>query len=100
MRKASVCFGLIFSIAGLVFSAGSKGYLFIIGGGKRPQFLMKEFISLAAGHNSGKIIIFPMASSVPKEVGVGLEQVQQFLDYGATSVEYHILSHEEAENYQ
>ncbi len=98
MRKASVCFGLILIIAGLVFSAGSKGYLFIIGGGMRPESLMKEFISLATGHKSGKIIIFPMASGVPKEVEP--EQVQQFLDYGATSVEYHILSREEAENYQ
>ena len=72
----------------------SQGYLFIIGGGNRSPEMMKKFIELAEKVKSGKIIIFPMASSVPNEVGP--EQAQEFRDIGAQSVEYHILTREQA----
>jgi len=44
----------------------NKGHLFIIGGGKRPNYLMQEFIELASGLNS-KIVIIPTASDFPDE---------------------------------
>ena len=52
------------------------------------------FIDLAHKFQSGKIIVFPMASGVPNEVGP--EQTEQFRRYGARSVAYHILSREQA----
>jgi cyanophycinase len=72
----------------------TKGYLFIIGGGPRPESMMKKFVKLADSFNSGKIIIFPMASSAPEEVGA--EQAEQLKMYGAREVEYHILTREQA----
>ncbi len=72
----------------------TQGYLFIIGGGSRPETMMKKFVKLADKFNSGKIIIFPMASSVPDEVGP--EQEEQLKRFGAREVEYHILTREQA----
>jgi cyanophycinase len=85
-------FILCFSICS--FAAEPKGYLFIIGGGSRPESMMKRFIDLAHKFQSGKIIVFPMASGVPNEVGP--EQVTEFSSFGARSVEYHILSRDQA----
>lgn len=55
---------------------------------------MKKFIDLAHKFQSGKIVVFPMASSVPEEVGP--EQAEQFRSFGAHSVAYHILSRDQA----
>jgi cyanophycinase len=88
-----ICFLVIIP---LTVNATPKGHLFIIGGGKRPAEMMKQFIALSEGFRSGKIIILPMASSVPKEVGP--EQAHQLKGFGARDIEYHILSREEALN--
>lgn len=72
----------------------AKGYLFIIGGGDRPASMMKRFVAMAAGFGSGKIIIFPMASSEPAETGARL--VAEFKGLGARQVECHILTREQA----
>jgi cyanophycinase len=96
MKRAK---GFLFSLCialPLVVSASPKGRLFIIGGGERSAEMMKTFISLAEKFRSGKIIILPMASSVPDEVGP--EQALQLKNFGAKSVEYHILSREDALN--
>jgi cyanophycinase len=76
------------------YAADPKGHLFIIGGGSRPEDMMKRFIELAHEFQSGKIIVFPMASGVPEEVGP--EQAAQLRSYGAHSVEHHILSRKQA----
>jgi len=55
--------------------SSTKGYLFVIGGGSRSESMMKRFVELSKRFNSGKIIVFPMASSVPAEVGP--EQAEQ-----------------------
>jgi cyanophycinase len=89
---SSAIFVLCVSICS--YTAQPKGYLFIIGGGSRPESMMKRFIDLAHNFQSGKIIIFPMASAVPGEVGP--EQADQLRGFGAHSVEYHILSREQA----
>ncbi len=83
-----------FSFSSPLWAKPPQGYLFIIGGGERPESMMKRFIGLAQGFQSGKILIFPMASSVPDEVGP--EQVSQLRNYGAQNVEYRILSREQA----
>lgn len=87
------CLCIIFP---LVVNASPKGHLFIIGGGKRPAEMMKKFISLAEGFRNGKIVILPMASSVPEEVGP--EQTLQLKNFGAKSVEFHILTRGDALN--
>ncbi len=97
MKKFTAFVSLI--IFTLCFSAYSfpvepKGHLFIIGGGDCPESMMKKFIDLAHTFQSGKIIVFPMASGVPDKVGP--EQVAELSSYGARSVAYHILSREQA----
>lgn len=71
-----------------------KGTLFIIGGGNRDAPLMKRFIQLAEAHDTGKIVIFTMASSVPDEVGP--ELLAEFKGNGARDVVSCQLTHEEA----
>jgi len=94
MKK--VCALAIFLLAGLFRPAyfGTKGYLFIIGGGDRPESMMRRFVDLAGGFGRGKIIIFPMASSEPVETGARL--VAEFKGLGAQQVESHILTRDQA----
>ncbi len=80
---------IIFSVLSTNVFAGynnfPKGYLFIIGGGERPQHMMKKFIELAGGIDK-KFIIIPMASSVPIETAN--EQKMQFRSLGVKDVDY------------
>lgn len=94
MKKALITFFCLFIIASLSAFSEVEGYLYIIGGGRRPESMMKRFVELAGKFNSGKIIIFPMASSVPGEVGP--EQAEQLKKFGTREVEYHILTREQA----
>jgi cyanophycinase len=71
-----------------------KGTLFIIGGGDRDAPLMKRYIRLAEAHDTGKIVIFTMASSVPDEVGP--ELVAEFKGNGAKNAVYYNLTREQA----
>lgn len=96
MKRVVYILYCLLAIIPLYVNATPKGHLFIIGGGKRPAEMMKQFIALSEGFRSGKIVIFPMASSVPEEVGP--EQALQLKSFGARSVEYHILSREDALN--
>lgn len=70
------------------------GHLFIVGGGERDAPLMERFIQLAEAHDTGRIVIFTMASSVPDEVGP--ELLEEFKDNGAKDVVYYNLKREEA----
>jgi cyanophycinase len=94
MKKRLILFICLILTVSLPATSETKGYLFIIGGGRRPESMMKKFIELSEKFNSGKIVVFPMASSVPQEVGQ--EQAEQLRKYGAKEVEYHILSREQA----
>jgi cyanophycinase len=96
MKKMLILFLSLHIFVSLPAFSEAKGYLFIIGGGSRPESMMKKFVELADKFNSGKIIIFPMASSVPDEVGP--EQAEQLKRFGAREVEYHILTREQALN--
>lgn len=63
-----------------------KGHLFIIGGGDRPEYMMKRYIELAGGGDSAKIIVIPFASEEAYETGV--ELVAQFKEYGCANTSF------------
>ena len=92
LAAAAVLWLLTVSIIPAVESV--SGHLFIVGGGTRPEAMMKKFVSLAVGHGSGRIVVFPMASSVPEEVGP--EQAAELRSLGAGEAICHILTREEA----
>lgn len=74
-----------------------KGYLFIIGGGDRPEKMMKRFVEMASRSGSGRIVVLPMASATPDETGRSL--VEEFKQLGAKEVAYYNFNRKEAENY-
>lgn len=45
------------------------GSLFIVGGGARPDSLMRYFIDLAGGRDSARIVVIPLASASQEETG-------------------------------
>lgn len=67
-----------------------KGRLFIVGGGKQPEAMVRRFIEMAGG----RIVVFPMASD--DGVGSGESQVKHFKAHGAGQVESIVLTREEA----
>lgn len=74
--------------------AGPKGHLFIVGGGDWPDGMMNRFVDLAARFGTGRIVILPMASSVPEESAA--EETDGFRKLGAKDVVTVILSREQA----
>ncbi len=72
------------------------GHLFIVGGGDRDESLMRRFVELARESGSGRIVVFPMASGVPLEVGP--ETVAELKALGAADVVFHQLTREEAQD--
>jgi cyanophycinase len=92
-RTWAFFFVLVYGLVSPALS-GAKGYLFIIGGGDRPERMMRRFVELAGRFGTGKIIVFPMASSEPEETGEGL--VSEFKALGARRVESHVLTREQA----
>ncbi len=77
--------------------ARPRGYLFIIGGGSRPESLMNRFVELATKSGSGRIVVLPMASATPDETGRNL--VEEFLQLGAKEAVYYNFTRREAEQY-
>ena len=74
--------------------AAPQGYLFIIGGGEREEPMMKTYIGLADRFQSGKIVVYTMASGVPSESGTGM--VDELKKLGAKAVVWENLTHEQA----
>ncbi len=72
----------------------TRGTLFIIGGGDRPESMMRRFVELSGRSGNGKIVVFPMASSEPE--GTGAVLVSEFRQLGARQVECHVLTREQA----
>ncbi len=71
-----------------------RGHLFIIGGGHRSEAMMTRFFELIGESSTGKIVIFPMASSQPEESGQSMKE--EFNSLGIQDVEYHVLTREQA----
>lgn len=71
------------------------GYLFIIGGGERPDYLAEKIISLAK-EGEKNVLIVPFASS--EQEMTGAFQKEQFMRLGATSCEVLLCSKEEVDS--
>ncbi len=96
MRRAgAILLSLLVFTAGAVLAAEPKGSLFIIGGGERDEAMMRRFVDAARTFGTGRIVVFPMASSEPKETGEGL--VSELLKYGAPAAASVILTREQAQ---
>ncbi len=90
------CFSklLLFVFLGsLLYS--QEGWLVIIGGGKRPDYVIKEIITLAGG-NKSQILIVPAASE--DQLDSSLYARHQFESCGAENVRYIILKKEEVDS--
>jgi len=94
MKRVFVLIAVALLALPLYAGSGPKGYLFIVGGGDWPDGVVKRFVDLAGGFNTGRIIILPMASSVPEESAA--EWASDFKKFGAKSVETCILTREQA----
>jgi cyanophycinase len=72
---------------------GEGGNLVIVGGGGRPESVMKKIIELSPDNS---ILVIPMASGIPDSVG--WEQRDQFLEYGASIVDILMLTYADSNN--
>lgn len=83
-------------LLGIIFPsfAQVKGTLFIIGGGDRPEYMMKKYIELAGGKES-KFIVIPMASSEPMESADYM--VKELKGLGCKNVDYILCNKENAD---
>lgn len=61
----------------------SKGKLYIIGGGKRPDSMVKQIINLANLKEKGFVVVLPMASEEPDSAAY--YAIKQFTDQGITN---------------
>jgi cyanophycinase len=91
MKKCIVSILTLIVLVLSTFSIEAKGYLYIIGGGERPNYMVKKIVELAGGTKS-KIVIIPMASSVPLESA--LWQKYEFEKAGAGKVDFVMFSYE------
>jgi cyanophycinase len=60
---------LILGNASPLPASPEQGYLVIIGGGNRPERVMRQFAELAKRHGTGRIVVIPNASADPEETG-------------------------------
>lgn len=90
-RAAIIALLLILPLCAL---AGPKGHLFIVGGGDWPDGMMGRFVDLAGRFGTGRIVILPMASSVPEESAA--EETDEFKKLGAKDVVTVMLTREQA----
>lgn len=81
----------------IVFSSTvfAQGHLLIIGGGKRPDRVMKKIIELSGGPDA-PIVVIPMASGDP--IDVGEYQVDQIKSLGSNKCSYINCDREEADS--
>jgi cyanophycinase len=94
VRRVRIAIAAALLTLPLVSLAGPKGHLFIIGGGDWPEGMMNRFIDLARSFGTGRIVIFPMASSVPGETAA--EESADLKKLGAKDVSVCILTREQA----
>ncbi len=94
MTRARAAIAVMLLALPLSALAGPKGHLFIVGGGDWPDGMMKRFVGLAGRFGTGRIVILPMASSVPEESAA--EEAEGFRKLGAKDVVTHILTREQA----
>lgn len=69
------------------------GKLFIIGGGKKPQEMLKNLATLAGVDSAGYVAVLPMSSSVPDTSGYWI--IHDFKQVGAENVHIFNMQSEE-----
>jgi cyanophycinase len=94
MRRPWIVLLLLLMACGVALAAEPKGFLFIIGGGERDEAMMRRFVEAARGFGTGRIVVFPMASSEPKARGKAL--VKELKKLGAPEAVSFILNRKEA----
>jgi cyanophycinase len=94
MRRPWLIFLALLLAHGVAVSAQPKGFLFIIGGGERDEVMMRRFVELAGRFGTGRIVVFPMASSEPRETGDNL--VKELKKLGAREAVSFVLRREDA----
>ncbi len=94
MTRTRAALAALLLILPLCALAGPKGHLFIVGGGDWPEGMMNRFVDLAGRFGTGRIVILPMASSVPEESAA--EETDGFRKLGAKDVVTHMLTREQA----
>jgi len=62
--------------------AAPRGSLVIVGGGPRGEAITRKFIELAGGPDRARILVLPMASSLPE---TGPESVEEFKKHGVSA---------------
>jgi cyanophycinase len=93
MRRLAALFFLVASLScasapvprandGSAASDGPRGSLVIVGGGPRDEAITAKFIALAGGVARARILVLPMASSLPE---TGTESVQEFRKHGVAA---------------
>jgi cyanophycinase len=80
--------GLSTSASVLPGPGGPRGSLVIVGGGERPEGLMRRFVELAGGPGTARIAVVPNASSEPEETG--RELVAELEGLGADAFVYYV----------
>jgi cyanophycinase len=63
-------------------TAQPRGSLVIVGGGPRGEAITEKFIALAGGPGRARILVLPMASSLPE---TGPESVEEFRKHGVSA---------------
>ncbi len=95
MKKFALTFAWLLGVlAGNLFGQ-PRGYLVIIGGGERPDYMMKKIVELAGGGES-KFLVIPMASSEPRDTA--LRQKEQLEKMGAGPVDFIMVTRETADH--
>ena len=74
---------------------GPRGHLMIVGGGPRPAAMREEFVRLAGGPASARIVVLPMASANAERAGESEVNALRRLGVEARSL---ILTREQAMN--
>lgn len=88
MTGKNILLYLVLGIVSLSFlkctqQSGSKGKLYIIGGGKRPDAMVKQLINLANLREKGYLVVLPMASEEPDSAAY--YATKQFTDRGISN---------------
>lgn len=96
MKKLLLIFLILFTafLDQGCFAQASKGHLVIIGGGKRPDYVMKKIVDLA-GRENAKMIVIPNASSEPLETAQ--RQSEELKKLGIASSDFLLFSKETAD---
>ncbi len=92
MIKKLLLLILIFSPS---FFTQNKGHLVIIGGGSKPEYVLKKIVEFAGGENA-KIIVIPNASSEKLETGI--YNANEFKNLGCKNADYILFDNKTADN--